>query len=365
MMGEVFEGDSHVMAAADVAPQDMHAVEAAQEASRQFDSTVKLADLLDLAVSHGVSDIHFGGGSKISLRVNGFLVDVDSVPVLSSYAAEEMLKVMLTDEQWGRFVVARELDFSFTHDDSTVFRGNAFYRRGNVACVMRMVPKTIPTLSYLGAPDVVSEFGQQLSGLVIIGGPSGAGKSTTLAALVDEINHRDARHILTIENPVEFAFESDKSIFSQREIGIDTQSYADALKSAFREDCDVIMIGELRTAEEMGYALELAETGHLVFVTLHGSNVVSAISRFCSSFGELSKTASIRLADVLIGAVAQQLVSDASTGTRKSAFEVLVNTDRSASAIRSGGFEQLYTIMQTGAADGMITMEASLAAMQE
>jgi len=342
----------------DVAAVEKHVQSVTAHMSSQ---TVKLDDLLDLAISKGVSDIHLMSESKISLRLYGVLVDVDSIDTVTTEQVTEMIRSMVSEDEFAALTGKKELDFGYQHDNGTMVRGNAYYQQSHLGCVLRIIPKVIKTVSELGLPSILSDFAAMKSGLVIFTGPTGSGKTTSMASLLEEMNRTQNRHIITIEDPIEYVFTPDKCIFSQRELGVDTLSYEKALRSAFREDPDVLVITELRGMEEIDTVLTLAETGHLVFATLHTWNAPGAISRIVSSFpAEQQEQVLHRLSESLSGVITQRLLINVADGGLVPACEVLINTDSMSSTIRNGMLTQVDSVMQTAAGDGMITMQSSL-----
>jgi twitching motility protein PilT len=332
-----------------------------QEAASKAEGLVKIGDLLDLSISKGVSDIHFGAAAKISLRLHGVIVFVDTIADLSDVMAEGMIRDMLSESDWDVLVKDKELDFGYLHDDGTMVRGNAFYRRGGMACVLRIIPKVIKRIDELGLPEVTKDFIKTKQGLVLVTGPTGSGKSTTMASMIEEINCTDVKHIVSVEDPIEFVFSPKKSIFSQREVGEDTINYKNALKSALREDPDVIIISEMRDPETIMAALTLAETGHLVFSTLHTSSAATTITRIASSFPSTQQDQILsRLSESLLGTVSQRLLPNIKEGGLIPAFETLINNDAISNLIRKGELTQIDNAIQVGFNDGMISMERSL-----
>lgn len=334
--------------------------EEAKNTNSGSEPVVELDDLLDLAVSKDASDVHFGAYSHIYLRINGKLTAVEGVGELSALQAERLIFQMLEPEEKSQFLKIKELDFSYQHKDGSVFRGNAYFRRKRVSVALRLIPKVIRTMDELGLPKITYDFVNAEQGLILITGPTGSGKSTTMAAMLEYMNQNQVNHVITIEDPIEYIFESKKSIFSQRELHTDTLSFRYALKSVLREDPDVVVISEMRDPETIMAAMMIAETGHLVFATLHTSGASQTVSRIVSAFPPVQKDqVRARLADNLLGVVSQRLLP-LKKGGRVAAYEVMVNTPAIANIIRTGDTHQLMNAIQTGQTLGMINMEKSV-----
>ena len=248
------------------------------------EAMVELDDLLDLAIEKDASDIHLGEDARIGMRINGKMVFVEGVGKLSRRQAEHVIFGLLEPEERNQFLKMKELDASFEHQDGTMFRINVFFRRKRISAVMRLIPRVIRTIDELNLPKFVYKLIDAHQGLVLITGPTGSGKSTTMAAMLEYMNQNHVRHIVTIEDPIEFIFEAKKCVFSQRELHTDTLSFRYALKSALRQDPDVVVLSEMRDPETITAAMTIAETGHLVFGTLHTSGAPQTISRIVSAF---------------------------------------------------------------------------------
>jgi twitching motility protein PilT len=323
------------------------------------------ADLLtsmEAVVFEGASDLHVTVGSPPMIRVDGALKPVAGQEVWDRERVAAALYSLLTDEQRARFDEALELDFAFTLSENARFRVNFYLQRGAIGGAFRLIPTEIRPLSALGVPDVVSEFAKLPRGLVLVTGPTGSGKSTTLAALIDLVNSTRSDHIVTVEDPIEFMHRNKRSLVNQREVGADTLSFANALKHVLRQDPDVILIGELRDLETISVALTAAETGHLVFATLHTQDAGQTIDRVIDVFpphqqGQVRS----QLAATLQGVVCQTLVRKASGIGRAVATEVLVTTSAISNLIREGKTYQIRSSMQAGRAQGMHTMDQHLA----
>jgi twitching motility protein PilT len=315
-----------------------------------------MRELLTMAKETGASDLHLSVGAPPVLRVDGELVAQGEV--LSPDAAERLARSLMTDAQWEAFQAAGEIDFSYSLAGVSRFRVNVYRQRGCVSVAARVVPSRVPKLEELGLPEVLSTFTERPHGLVLVTGPTGSGKSTTLAALIDHINHTQRKHIITLEDPIEYLHRHALSIIDQREIGQDTRGFGPALRAALRQDPDVILVGEMRDLETMQTAITAAETGHLVFATLHTSDAVQTVDRMIDVF-PASQQAQVRLqiASVLQGVVSQRLYKRADGTGRVAAVEVLVNTPAVANLIRTEKTHQIRSVMQTGRQAGMQTME--------
>tara|TARA_B100000242_G_scaffold284081_1_gene246976 strand:- start:3309 stop:4469 length:1161 start_codon:yes stop_codon:yes gene_type:complete len=310
------------------------------------------------------SDLHLSAGSPPIIRTNGVLKKVKSDP-LSSDDIRTMLYSVMTEDQRADFEKNMELDFAIALGEKARFRVNGFTSRLGSCAVFRTIPTEIPSMDDLGLPPVMKRFADLERGIILVTGPTGSGKSTTLASMVNHINQHHAKHILTIEDPVEFFHTSQRSLVNHREVGTDTNSFARALKSALREDPDVILVGEMRDYETISLALTAAETGHLVFGTLHSNSAPKTIDRIIDVFPTGDKEM-IRamLASSLQGVVAQTLLKKEGGG-RVGAFEILVGTNAVRNLIRENQVPQLFSMMQTGSRYGMITMEDTIKDLYE
>ena len=310
------------------------------------------------AVVKKASDLHLVAGEKPLLRINGELEEIES-EILPQKELETGVFSLLTATQKASYLADLELDFSLEHKGMR-FRVDLHQQEGTIGLAARLGPKIIPSPEELYFEPVLNSFTDLLDGLVLVVGPTGHGKSTTIASMIEEINKKRKAHIITIEDPVEFIFEDKKCLIEQREIGSDTKSFATALKHVLRQDPNVILVGEMRDPETIATVLTAAETGHLVFSTLHTSSAAEAVERIVDVFeGAKQKQILIQLSSVLRGIVAQQLIPSVDGG-RSVAREVLINTPAVANLIRENNVAQISSAMQTGARDGMITMENSL-----
>lgn len=316
--------------------------------------------MLDQAIEKGASDLHVTVGVVPMLRVDGKLMPVSDSEVITAETAERLLLSIMTAEQVERLHQRRELDFSFGYQKNR-FRTNVFYQKGNIGAALRLIPVAIKSMEELGIPPILERFTEPSQGFVIITGPTGHGKSTTLAALIESINQKRADHIITIEDPIEYVFEHKKSIIVQREVGTDTNSFARALRSALREDPNVILVGEMRDLETFETALTLAETGHLVFTTLHTNSAAQAADRIIDVFPpHQQQQVRNQLSNVLLGVVSQRLLPRVQGG-RVLATEIMVANSAVRNTIRDGKSNQLANIIQTSASEGMIALDKVLA----
>lgn len=318
-----------------------------------------ITELLKFTLESGASDLHLSGNNPPLLRVDGELQRIKT-DALNSDQIRAMLYSVMSEEQRTAYERDLELDYAVSFGTDARFRVNAFTNRMGSAAVFRVIPTKIPTLEQLQLPPVIKRFAELEKGLVLVTGPTGSGKSTTLAAMVNHINENFAYHILTVEDPVEFFHESKKSLVNHREVGHDTKSFAHALRSALREDPDVIMVGEMRDYETISLALTAAETGHLVFGTLHSNTAAKTVDRIIDVFPAAEKEmVRAMLASSIQGIVSQTLLQKVDNG-RVAAHEILVGSNAVRNLIRENQLAQVYSMIQTGARYGMQTMEDSL-----
>ena len=324
---------------------------------------ISIVDLLREVVERNASDLHIAPGSPPRIRVHGDLFPLEEYDILEPSETKRLIYSVLTDIQKKRLEENLELDFSFGIEGVARFRGNAYFQRATLAASFRLIPYEIPAFSELGLPPVIETFAHKDKGLVLVTGPTGSGKSTTLASIIDIIDKTYPYHIIAIEDPIEFTYEHKKSLISQRELGNDTKSFANALRASLREDPDVILVGEMRDTETIAAALTAAEMGHLVFSTLHTSSAIKTISRVVGVFpADKQSQVRIQLSFSLIGIVSQKLLKRADGKGRVVAAEVFIPTPAIRNLIRENKLHQIYSLMQTGqAATGMITMNQSLA----
>lgn len=326
-----------------------------------------IKELLDTTVNNKASDLHIIPGIPPSIRIDGVLNSLSNYPSLSTEDVSNMIFSIMTDNQKEIVLANRELDFSIPYGQEGVsgnlgrFRVNAYFQSGVLSGAFRFSPKEIQTIEQLHLPKVCHSFSQMKQGIVLVTGPTGQGKSTTLASIVNEINLTRASHILTIEDPIEYIYPSGKSILSQREMKTDTHSWPMALRSALREDPDIVLVGEMRDSDTMAAAMTIAETGHLVFSTLHTNSASQSIDRIIDSFPEHQQSqVRNQLSFVLRGIISQRLISQIAGG-RIPAVEVLIGNPAIASNIRDGKTHLIDSIIQTSQEQGMITLEYSLA----
>lgn len=321
----------------------------------------QLEEFLEIAGKHNASDIHFSVGRHPTLRVDGSLTSLTKYPVLTGEDTQGLVSALLTEEQKEKLSKFREIDFSYNFKDKARFRVNVYYQRGYLSAALRFFPPKIRTIKELNLPLIVEKFASYSQGFVLVVGPTGHGKTTTLAALIDFINHNQNRHIVTIEDPIEYIFEQDKSIVDQRELGSDTRSFKRALRAAFRQDPDVIMVGEMRDLETISTALTAAETGHLVLATLHTNNAAQTIDRIIDSFpAEAKNQVRAQMASSLLGVVSQRLIPRVNGG-RIPAVEVMVANSAIRNLIREGKIYQIDLVIETSSEEGMISLNRSLA----
>jgi twitching motility protein PilT len=326
------------------------------------ENSFSIDTLLEQMVAHNASDLHLTVGSHPALRVRGHLERLDAFPVMTVDLTRQLLYRIISSEQQKRLEIDRQLDLSYSIPGLARFRVNIYSQRESLAGAFRLIPAELKSLEELGLPTSLYDLCNKPRGLVLVTGPTGSGKSTTLAALIDEINRKRADHIITIEDPIEFLHRHKRCIVNQRELGPDATTFADALRGALRQDPDVILLGEMRDLETISTALTAAETGHLVFATLHTQDAASTVDRVIDVF-PAGQQGQIRtqLAGTLEGVVAQTLLPTADGQGRAAAVEILCPDDAVRNLVRQAKIEQVYSIMQTGGAKGMQTMEQSLA----
>jgi twitching motility protein PilT len=321
---------------------------------------LRIEVLLEEVVRKKASDLHLQVGLPPMLRVDGALIPVPETQALTEEAAEALIFAVLDEDQKQVLLKDKEFDFSFAFGDLGRFRVNAFHERGNLAAAMRLIPNEILSLEQLGLPAVVNKFADYPRGLVLATGPTGSGKSTTLAAMIHRINLERAQHIITVEDPIEYTHRSIKSVIVQREVHYDTYSFSAALRSALREDPDVVLIGEMRDLETIASAITIAETGHLVFATLHTNSASQSVDRIIDVFPPHQQP-QIRsqLSNILMAIVSQRLVPTIGGG-RVAAAEILVANSAVRNIIREGKTHQLEAVIQTGSEFGMQSMDRTL-----
>jgi twitching motility protein PilT len=321
----------------------------------------KIELLLEECVKRNASDIHLQYGLPPIFRVDGVLVPVSGYTPLTDEIIKNLIFATLDEEQQKIFLKDKEFDYSFAFGDIARFRVNAFHERGKMAAAFRLIPNKIRSISELGMPTIVETFADYPRGLVLVTGPTGSGKSTTLAALIDKINHEKSCHIITIEDPIEFTHKSQRSVVAQREVHYDTFSFGAALRSVLREDPDVVLIGEMRDLETIQAAITIAETGHLVFATLHTNSAAQSVDRIIDVFpSHQQPQVRTQLSNMLMAICSQRLVP-AINGGRVAATEIMIANAGIRALIREGKTYQIDTAIQTGASEGMQTMDKTLA----
>ena len=321
----------------------------------------KLSDLIELTIAQGASDLHLGAGIQPTTRVSGVMTPIVSEPALADEDMLGILDAMLTPELKKRFMDTQEVDFSYAYGQVARFRGNGYFQRGRIGIALRLIPRTIRSVAELHLPQMIEQFALREQGFFLVVGPVGQGKTTTLAALIEKVNQERTEHIITIEDPIEYLFENKRSLIDQREVRIDTADFQVALQSVFRQDVDVVMIGEMRTPETIATAVTAAETGHLVLSTLHTNNAVQTIDRIIDVFpaGQQNQVR-IQLASSLAGIFSQRLIPRISGGLIP-AYELLLNNTAVANLIREERTHEIQNMIETGAAEGMIDMNRCLA----
>ncbi len=320
-----------------------------------------LKDLLALTIKGQASDLHISVGHPPVLRIAGQLSPLVKEKKLTSNDTQGLAFALMTASQKERFLKKKDIDFSYNFENKARFRVNIFFQNRGVSVALRLVPSKIPTLKELNLPFVLSQFTQPAQGFILITGPSSHGKSTTLAALIDEINHTRTDHIITIEDPIEYVFEDDKCIIDQREVYQDTLSFAQALRATFRQDPNVIMVGEMRDPETVSTAITAAETGHLVFATLHTNSASQTIHRIVDTFPPNQQSqVRAQLSGSLLGVVSQRLIPRLKGGLIP-ACEIMIATPAVASLIRENKIHELPLVIETSAGKGMISLNRYLA----
>ncbi|MFA5934467.1 MAG: PilT/PilU family type 4a pilus ATPase [Candidatus Paceibacterota bacterium] len=321
----------------------------------------ELSDLIKTVFQEGASDLHLSEGRKPTIRVSGFLLPLVKREALSKESMMGILSELVIKENKEKFMKERELDFSYGMENGERFRGNAYFQQGMISIALRLIPKKIRSITELNLPEILRTFVDKPQGFFLVVGPVGHGKTTTLAAMIESINESRAEHIITIEDPIEYIYEPKKSIIDQREVKIDTEDFATALKSMFREDVDVALIGEMRGNETISTAVTAAETGHSVFSTLHTNNAAQTISRIIDSFpAEQQSQIRVQLAGSLTGIFSQRLIPRISGGLIP-AYELLINNNAVANLIRENRIHEISSVVETSSQEGMIDMNRCLA----
>jgi twitching motility protein PilT len=323
--------------------------------------TQKLQQLIEVVIAQGASDLHLSVGVQPMVRVSGALTPLLNEAKLTQEDMLGLLTQLLPPERKELFLKTQEADFSFSYGEKVRFRGNAYVERGTVGVALRLIPRDIRTIAELKLPPVIETFAQREQGFFLVVGPVGQGKTTTLAALIEKINTERAEHIITIEDPIEYLFENKRSLIEQREVRVDTADFPVALQSVFRQDVDVLMIGEMRTPETISTAVTAAETGHLVFSTLHTNNASQTIDRIIDTFpANQQDQIRVQLAVSLAGIFSQRLIPRIAGGLVP-AYELLLNNNAVSNLIREKRTHEIQTVIETGADEGMIDMNRCLA----
>ncbi len=321
----------------------------------------KLNEFLLTCAKQNASDLHLAVGRRPTLRLDGVLIGLQKEAILTPEMMEGLVDALLTKEQKEKFLQEKQLDFAYAFEDKARFRANVFFQRGYMAAALRLIPAQIKTIEELGLPPILHDFARLSQGFVLLVGPAGHGKSSTLAAILDEVNHQRTDHIITIEDPIEYLFTQDRCIISQREVGQDAPAFHDALKTLLRQDPDVVMIGEMRDRESIATAMTAAETGHLVFSTLHTNSASQTIDRIIDSFPPDQQTQVVsQLAATLVGIVSQRLIPKIDGG-RAAACEIMLVNGAIRNLIRERKTYQIDLVIETSMQEGMLTLNRSLA----
>lgn len=326
-----------------------------------MDYSAQLKKYINVVAHEGASDLHLSAGAHPTVRVAGQLSPMLKEEILKPEDTKGYVEVLLTPDKQKRFMIEQEIDFSFETPEGVRFRGNAFFERGSVSIALRLIPKVIKTIQELNLPEVLTSFARRSQGFFLVVGPVGQGKTTTLASLIELINTERMEHIVTIEDPIEYLFEPKQSLIDQREVKIDTKDFQTALTSAFRQDIDVLLVGEMRERETMAAAVTAAETGHLVFSTMHTNDAAQTVERIIDTFPSTQQEQiRLQLSVSLAGIFSQRLVPRISGGLVP-ACELLVNNKAVANLIREKRTHEIPTVIETGSSEGMIDMNRSLA----
>jgi len=326
-----------------------------------LDYAAVLKKYINVLAHEGGSDLHLSTEAHPTIRVAGSLAPMLKESVLTPEDTRGFSKVLLTPPQEERFLKEQEIDFAYESSDGVRFRGNAFFQRGGIGIALRLIPNTIRSVQELNLPDILTSFARKTQGFFLVVGPVGQGKTTTLAAMIELINSERMEHIITIEDPIEYVFQPKQSLVDQREVLIDTKDFASALQSAFRQDVDVILVGEMRGPETMAAAVTAAETGHLVFSTLHTNNAAQTIDRIIDTFiASQQDQIRLQLAASLAGIFSQRLIPRVSGGLIP-AYELLINNKAISNLIREKRTHEINTVIETSSSEGMIDMNRSLA----
>ena len=321
---------------------------------------MEILELLNVAIDAGASDVHITVASPPVMRVNGKLIRMSEHKLMPD-ESQKIIRSIMTEEQILEFERKGELDFSYSYPSLGRFRVNVYKQRGSTSMALRVVALTIPTMDVLKLPEILKDLAMKQRGLILVTGPTGSGKSTTLASMLDYMNHHRNDHIMTIEDPIEYLHKHDLSIINQREVGHDSHSFANALRAALRQDPDVILVGEMRDLETISTAITAAETGHLVLSTLHTIGAAKTVDRIIDVFPpHQQQQIRVQLASVLEAVISQQILPKSDGTGRVAAFEIMIANTAIRNLIREGKTHQMQTVIQTGSGQGMITMDASL-----
>ena len=330
----------------------------------QEDAQVPIPELLEKVLDHGASDLHLTAGAPPVMRLHGELERMNDYPILTPKALQGMIYAILAQKMRERLEQELELDMSYSLPQKARFRVNVYFQRDSIGAAFRLIPYEIKSIESLALPPVVADLARFPRGFVVVTGPTGSGKSTTLAAMVDVVNKERSGHIMTVEDPIEFLHKHQKCIVNQREVGADTHGFAPALKHVLRQDPDVILVGEMRDLETISTAITAAETGHLVFATLHTQDAPQTIDRIIDVFPpHQQQQVRVQLATTLQGVVTQQLLQTTDGKGRAAAVEILITTPAVRNLVREGKVHQIYSVMQAGGRFGMQTMDMSIATL--
>lgn len=324
-------------------------------------SEQRIKNLLRIVAQQGASDLHLVVGRYPTIRLDGKLYPLTQEAILSADDTAGLSDALMTPENKKELLAKKQVDFSYNFENKARFRTNIFFQQENVSVAMRMISAEVRTLEDLGLPATLYDFTTNTQGLLLITGPVGHGKSTTLSALIDYINHNQDKHIITIEDPIEYVYEQDRCIINQREVGRDTESFSDGLRSVFREDANVVLIGELRDLDTIGTAMTAAETGHLILATLHTNDTSQTIDRIVDVFpAHQQNQIRSQLASVLLGVISQRLVPQVGGG-RVPAMEIMINNHAVENLIRENKSYQIDSVIETSLRNGMVSLDKSLA----
>ncbi len=326
-----------------------------------MDYRQQLVDLLTATAQQNASDLHIGVGRRPSIRIDGALVELQQYDVVTPEIAEGLILELLNPLQKEILAKDRQVDFAYTLEEKARFRANVYYQRNYLAAALRLVPSRILTVEELGLPPIMHDFTKLTQGFILMVGPAGHGKSTSLAAMLDEINHTRADHIITVEDPIEYVFSQDRCIISQREVGSDAPSFEEGLRTILRQDPDVVMIGEMRDGASIATAMSAAETGHLVFSTLHTNSASQTIDRIVDSFAPEQQGQIVsQLASTLVGIISQRLIPRVAGG-RVPALEIMIVNSAIKNLIRERKFYEIDLVIETSLQEGMVSLNRSLA----